>query len=58
LAVGPIAAPAKIPAIGGDDRRKLRAALDELVACNRLLETALAVPDATEAAGSNRDAAA
>jgi DNA-binding transcriptional MerR regulator len=58
LAVGPVAAPAKIPAIGGDDRRKLCAALDELVACNRLLETALAVPDATEAAGSNRDAAA
>ena len=58
LAVGPVAAPAKIPAIGGDDRRKLRAALDELVACNRLLEAALAVPDAIEAAGSNRDAAA
>jgi DNA-binding transcriptional MerR regulator len=56
LAAGFAAAPAKISVIGGDDRRKLRAALDELVACNRLLEAALAAPDAAETAGSNRDA--
>ena len=36
-----------------DDRGKLRAALDELVACNRLLEAALAGLDTAEQSGSN-----
>jgi DNA-binding transcriptional MerR regulator len=46
-AAGP-AAPAKPAGIGGDDRRTLRAALDELVACNRLLQAALAGPDTAQ----------
>ena len=41
-------APAKPAGIGGDERRKLRAALDELVVCNRLLQAALAGPDAAQ----------
>src|SRR6185437_483002 len=50
LATGPATAPLK-PGISGDERRKLRAALDELVACNRLLEAALAGPDSVEPSG-------
>jgi DNA-binding transcriptional MerR regulator len=59
LATGPAAAPtpASPAGIGGDDRRKLRAALDELVACNRLLQAALAGPDAAQA-GATPDAPA
>ena len=52
------AAPAKPAGISGDERRKLRAALDELVACNRLLEVALAGPNSAERSGSNPDAPA
>ncbi len=48
-------APAKPAGISGDDQRKLRAALDELVACNRLLEAALAAPDFAARSGSNTD---
>ena len=55
LAAGPAAASAKSAGVSGDDRRKLRAALDELVACNRLLEAALAGPEAPEPSGSNSD---
>lgn len=50
LATGPATAPLK-PGISGDERRKLRAALDELVACNLLLEAALAGPDSVEPSG-------
>lgn len=57
LASGPSAASVKPAGIGGDDRRKLCAALDELVACNRLLEAALAGSDAAERSGSNPDSA-
>jgi len=48
LAAGPAAASPKPAGIGSEDRRKLRAALDELVTCNRLLQAALAGPDAAE----------
>ncbi len=58
LAAGPAAAPAKPAGFGGEDRRKLRTALDELVACNRLLQAALAAPDAAEQSGSNANAPA
>ncbi|MDR3420870.1 MAG: MerR family transcriptional regulator [Xanthobacteraceae bacterium] len=37
-----IVPPAPRPGLDGDDRRKLRAALDELIACRRLIEAALA----------------
>ena len=50
-AMAPATAPAKPAGLGGDDRRKLRAALDELIACNRLLEAALVGPDAVERSG-------
>ena len=55
LATGPAAASVTSAGISGDDRHKLRAALDELVACNRLLEAALVGPDAPELSGSNSD---
>lgn len=58
LAAGSGGASVKPAGIGSDDRRKLRAALDELVACNRLLEAALAESDAPERTGSNSDAPA
>ena len=59
LSAAPAAAPvpAKPAGIGGDDRRKLRAALDELVACNRLLQAALAGPEAAQS-GAPSDASA
>jgi len=41
----PSASPAKPVGVAGDDRRKLRAALDELVACHRLIEAALVNDD-------------
>ncbi len=49
-------APAKPAGIGGDDRRTLRAALDELVACNRLLQAALAGADTAVQSGATLDA--
>ena len=55
LPSGPTAAPTNPAGIGSDDRRRLRAALDELVACNRLLEAALAEYDGAERAGANLD---
>lgn len=58
LAAGPSGAPAKLAGIESDDRIKLRAALDELVACNRLLEAVLAAVDVPEGPGSNPNAAA
>lgn len=58
LASVPSATAVKPAGIGSDDRRKLRAALDELVVCNRLLEAALAGYDSAERAGSNSDATA
>ena len=48
-------AQAKPAGISGDEQRKLRAALDELVACNRLLQAALAAPDSAARSGSNAD---
>ena len=54
----PLTASAKSAGIGGEDRLKLRAALDELVACNRLLEAALAGADAAERSSSDVDAPA
>jgi DNA-binding transcriptional MerR regulator len=54
----PPTASAKSAGIGGEDRLKLRAALDELVACNRLLEAALAGADSAERSGSDADAPA
>jgi DNA-binding transcriptional MerR regulator len=56
-AAAPAPAPAKPAGIGGDERRKLRAALDDLVACNRLLQAALAGPDAAQS-GATSDAPA
>jgi DNA-binding transcriptional MerR regulator len=56
LAARPAEARATSPGISSDDRRKLRAALDELVTCNQLLEAALAETDAPERFGSNSDA--
>jgi DNA-binding transcriptional MerR regulator len=54
--IGAAAPAATKPAgISVDDRRKLRSALDELVACNRLLEAALAGPDAAERANPGSD---
>jgi len=58
LTAGPAAAPVRPAGISSDERRKLRVALDELVACNRLLEAALAGSDAAERIGSNPDASA
>jgi DNA-binding transcriptional MerR regulator len=52
------AAAAKPAGISGDERRKLHAALDELVACNRLLAVALAESDSAKRSGSNTDAPA
>ena len=51
LAAAPAAMPAKPAGIVNEDRHKLRAALDELVACNRLLQAALAGPEAAEQSG-------
>lgn len=56
-AAAPVPVAAKSAGIGGDDRRKLCAALDELVACNRLLQAALSGPD-TAASGTSSDAPA
>lgn len=58
LAAVPAAPPPKPAGIGSDDRRKLRAALDELAACNRLLQAALAGSDSVERSGSHQDASA
>jgi len=45
FAVALSAPPSQPAGIAGDDRRRLRAALDELVACHRLIEAALADDD-------------
>ena len=55
LASGSSAAAVSPAGTGSDDRRKLRAALDELVACNRLLEAALAGYDGADRPRSNSD---
>jgi len=60
VSAAPVAAPAaaKPAAIGADDRRTLRAAVDELVACNRLLQAALAGADTAAQSGAALDAPA
>lgn len=53
----PTLPPAQVPpkpvVARGEDRRKLRAALDDLLACQRLLEAALSDNQTTQAAAAN-----